>query len=275
MDLTGSIPSLSGWTPAGFIFHMSRSGSTLMAQMLAQAPAHLVLSEAGPLDGVLRARWRRPDLSDEERGAWLRWIVGALGQRRDDCQKRVFVKFDAWSVLDLALVRRAFPAVPWLFLYRDPVEVLASHAARLGAHLIPGILPPGLVGMSPADVASIPPVEYQARILARICEAALEHRDDPLATFVDHAQLPGFVVIDLPSVCSISLGAPEVDLMLQAAERDAKNPAIPFDHDRVRARGQAPPAVVEAAHRWLGPLHDRLQEARATQDERRRSAHAC
>ena len=46
-----------GLPPTGFIFHMSRCGSTLVAQMLAALPQNIVISEAGPVDAVLHANW--------------------------------------------------------------------------------------------------------------------------------------------------------------------------------------------------------------------------
>src|SRR5437660_536531 len=56
------IGSLEGWherspglAPSGFIFHMSRCGSTLVSQMLAALPRNVVVSEAGPLDSIARA----------------------------------------------------------------------------------------------------------------------------------------------------------------------------------------------------------------------------
>ncbi len=44
-----------GLMPSGFIFHMSRCGSTLVSQMLAALPENLVISEAAPLDRLARA----------------------------------------------------------------------------------------------------------------------------------------------------------------------------------------------------------------------------
>jgi hypothetical protein len=252
-----------GLPPAAFVFHMSRCGSTLIAQMLARAPEHLVLSEPRPIDHVLRAGWATPGVTDEDRSTWLRWIVGAMGQPRDVGQQRLFVKFDAWSVFDLAIVRRAFPDVPWLFVYRDPVEVLVSQSGRLGAHMIPGVLPPALLGMTAAQVACCPPTEYQARVLARICQAALDHRHDPLATFVEYRQLPGFVVSDLPDVCSFRLPEADIAPMLGVAGQDAKNPVVAFEDDRVRKQALASPALRRAADRWLAPLYDELEQARA------------
>ena len=46
--------------PSGFIFHMSRCGSTLAARMLAASPRNIVLSEADPIDSVLRATCATP-----------------------------------------------------------------------------------------------------------------------------------------------------------------------------------------------------------------------
>lgn len=173
--LCRAVDDQPGLPPAGFIFHMSRCGSTLLAQTLAAVPAHAVASEPGPLDAVLRAA------QDDRAVRWLRGMVGALGQARYEDQRRFFVKFDAWAVLDLDVLRRAFPGVPWIFLYRDPVEVLVSHARRPGAHVIPGLMKAERFGLDPR----MPRLEYAARALARICEAALARVDDPLATFVD------------------------------------------------------------------------------------------
>jgi hypothetical protein len=257
-----------GLPPAAFIFHMSRCGSTLVAQMLVAVAEHLVLSEAGPVDSVLRAHWASAGVGDDDRVTWLRWIVGALGQPRHARQRRLYLKLDAWSVLDLEIVRQAYPDVPWFFLYRDPVEVLVSQSRRMGAHVIPGVLPPALLGMTPAQATGLAPVEYQARVLARICEAALDHSDDPRATFVEYRQLPGPAVTDL---------APQADAapMLRAATRDAKNPALPFEQDRSTKQAQASSAQRAAADRWLVPLYERLEGARARQEALRNEAHAA
>jgi hypothetical protein len=250
-----------GLPPAGFVFHMSRCGSTLVAQMLAAVAEHLVLSEPGPIDSVLRARETNPDLTDAERVTWLRWIVGALGQGNDR-QTRLFVKFDAWSALELPLVRLAFPDVPCLFLFRDPVDVLVSQSRRYGAHVLPGVLPAGAFGMTPDAAARVPLVEYAARVLASICEAALEWEHDPLVTFADYADLPGLVLSDLLPAWSLALSEPDLARMAEAATRDAKNPSLAFDRDEAWRLGPPSPAVEAAAERWLTPAFERLRSAR-------------
>lgn len=71
-----------GLPPTGFIFHLSRCGSTLVSQMLAALPQNVVISEAAPIDALLRSRLRDHDVTDATRVAWLRWMMSALGQRR-------------------------------------------------------------------------------------------------------------------------------------------------------------------------------------------------
>lgn len=251
--LCRAVDDQPGLPPAGFVFHLSRCGSTLMAQALAAVRAHAVASEPAPLEGVLRA-------ADDARAVrWLRGMVGALGQARQDGQRRFFVKFDAWSTLHLAVVREAFPEVPWVFLYRDPVEVLVSHARRPGAHVIPGALGPDRFQLDPGT----PRLEYAARVLARICEAVLAHGDDPLSTFVDYEDLPNFLTDDLPRAWSLPLSVDDLARMAATARRDAKNPVLPFEDDRSSKQASATEGIRTAASRWLGPLYARLAEIRA------------
>src|SRR6478736_6559388 len=47
-----------GIEPSGFIFHLSRCGSTLLSRMLAALPRNVVVSEPPPVNAVLRADQR-------------------------------------------------------------------------------------------------------------------------------------------------------------------------------------------------------------------------
>ena len=113
-------------TPDGFVFHMSRCGSTLIARMLAALPEFSVINEAGPVDTLLRISSGAPE---QVRAAALRAMVGAFGRRPS---RRWFVKLSASSALDLPLFRRAFPAVPWIFVHREPAEVIGSQLRTRG-----------------------------------------------------------------------------------------------------------------------------------------------
>ena len=94
-EIAASQPALA---PTGFIFHMSRCGSTLLSQMLAASPANVVLSEAGPIDDILRGHFGRADIMEEQRVQWLRWLISVLAWRRHPAEQKVFIKFDCWHI---------------------------------------------------------------------------------------------------------------------------------------------------------------------------------
>ncbi len=139
---------LSEWrtpavAPTAFIYHASRCGSTLLSQMLAQLDDHIVISEPPALDSLLRS-----ELESEERRAALRGLLAAYGQRRHGDERALVIKLDAWNIGELALLRECFPETPWLFVYRDPLEIAVSHWRRAGMHMVPGMIgePGGLAG---------------------------------------------------------------------------------------------------------------------------------
>lgn len=238
-----------GLAPSGFVFHLSRCGSTLVSQMLAQSPRFLVLSEAGPIDAALRAT-----APESQRVEWLRTLVSALAQPRHG-ETHLFVKLDSWSVLHLALVERAFPGVPWIFLFRQPDEVLASQLRRSGVHCVPGVLPAELFGLTLETAVRLPREEYIGRVLARMCQAALDHASSPNGLFVDYTELPTFVLDRLPGHFGFTPTERERAQMLAAAGRDAKNPSIPFEP----GTDAVPAAAQEVATRLLDPLYERLR----------------
>jgi hypothetical protein len=236
-----------GLTPSGLVLHGSRCGSTLVAQMLGAVPQHLVLSEPPPIDQVLRL-----DAPDADRVRWLRAVVSALGRPRAE-ERASIVKLDAWSTRSLGLVRAAFPDVPWVFLFREPVDVLASHFRRRGAHMVPGALDPALFGFGPGEVERIPPEEYAARVLASIYEAALAHRDER-ALFLDYSQLPDAVAERIVPAFGLACDDGALARMREVAELDAKNPAVSFAPDALPVTT----ALRDAAERWVRPVYERL-----------------
>lgn len=251
-----------GLQPRGFIFHMSRCGSTLVSQMLAALPRNVVISEAGSIDSVLRANFREPSLTEEERAEWLRWTVSALGQRRSGDEECLFIKFDSWSVLDFPLIRRAFPFVPWIFLYRNPVEVLVSQLAHRGAHMVPGAIEPDLFGMTIEEVFEMRPEEYCARVLARICEGALRHQQSSGGMLINYDQLPDSVWTSVADFFGAGVSDADLETFRLVATLDAKNPGLGFETDSQAKQKKASDAVRVMAAKWLTPLYEQLEAAR-------------
>ena len=77
--------------PDGFIFHMSRCGSTLAAQMIAALPGAIVASEAIPIDSAVQLDHQIPGLPRDIHVRVLRAIVAAIGRNRTGDARRYVI----------------------------------------------------------------------------------------------------------------------------------------------------------------------------------------
>jgi hypothetical protein len=248
-----------GLAPTGLIFHMSRCGSTLVSQMLAALPQHVVLAEASPLDAALRA----PGVTEEQRITWFRGLVSALGQARNPKEKHLFIKLDSWHTLELPLIQRAFPDVPWIFLYRNPVEVVVSHVRQRGAQMVPGVLDPASFGLDLATAGQMAAEEYTARVLARICETVLDaHQKTGRGKLVNYSQLPAAITSKVAAFFGMAWSAEEGERMVAAAQFNAKNPSLFFVPDSAEKKQQATDRMRQAADTWVGSGYERLEALR-------------
>src|SRR5262245_31258002 len=124
--------------PTGFIFHSSRCGSTLVANACRSVSGSIVLSEAHAIDALVARFITDVDNPVKESlySVFLRGVVHALAQRRSADEQHLFIKFACCSFAQLERIKRIWPNVPWLFLYRDPVETIVSNMRDVPPWLI-------------------------------------------------------------------------------------------------------------------------------------------
>lgn len=240
--------------PAGFIFHTSRCGSTLAAQMFAALPRLAVISEAPAIDDVIQAGRVHLQVDVKEQAAWLRSIVAALGRRRGN-ETAYIVKLDSWHIHDLPLIRAAFPETPWVFLFRDPVEVLVSQMRSPGRFALPGAIDTAVLRLH-RDTLRLPAGEWAARVLAGYFEAAILHHGDPGGLFVNYRELPDAVWSRICPHFSLSPDEEELKLMRSAAQVDGKSPRQLFQPDSARKLEEATPLVRGLAERIMEPFRE-------------------
>jgi len=170
--------------PSALIFHISRCGSTLVAKALSRPEGHMMISQAGPLQHGFWAHatddWRRPLRSSPQLLTRLRTLVLALCRRRRGDERRAFMKFISWNVLYIDLIAAAVPEAACLFLYRDPIEVVASVRRQTTAVLQVRGQRQGafLSGASKEATATMSEEAYLASCYARYLETALSTRAD-------------------------------------------------------------------------------------------------
>lgn len=155
--------------PTGFIFHSSRCGSTLLANACKAIANSIVLSEANAIDKLI-ARFFT-DATDAVKqslySVFLRGVVHALGRRRTGTEQHLFIKFSCCSFAQIERIRRIWPNVPWIFLYRDPIETIVSNLADVPPWLMDNdrrVLA-SITGVSPEQVAEMRLEELCARTI--------------------------------------------------------------------------------------------------------------
>ena len=168
--------------PSGLIFHISRCGSTLTAKALSRPHGHMMVSQGGPLQygfwSHISQDWRRPVPADTDVLRRLRALVLALCRRRVGNETHAFVKFISWNVLYIDLICAAIPEAACLFLYRNPVEVVASVKRGTTAALqARGTRRASfLSGLSMDTLPQVSDGAYLSACYARYLEAALATR---------------------------------------------------------------------------------------------------
>lgn len=253
-----------GVKPSGFIFHLSRCGSTLITQMLATSDQHVVLSEPGPVDSVLHAHLRNPAVSNSERMTWAQAMVSAMMPAQDSGLKG-FIKFDSWHTAHLPLLKTAFPDVPMIFLYREPIEVLISQLARRGSQTIPGYYTATALGLDLMTAMQLSAEEYCSRILQKTCECVLADNTADSMLLINYTQLPEFVFKKILPFFGVTLSDTEIEQMKRSTTRDAKDPHFSFSPDSARKQSEATPELRAIIDRLVTPLYAELESIRLKQ----------
>jgi hypothetical protein len=186
-------------------------------------------------------------------------MIGALGQPRSGEERHVFVKLDSWPALALPLFRRAFPTEPWIFLYRDPLEILVSQLRRRGMHMVPG-LTGDIFGFEASQVTAAPEI-YCAQVLARICDGVLRDYRPDRALLVNYQELPAALWTAVMPHFRVPRTADDRAAMVDAAQYDAKSRRLRFSVDTDAKRNAATDQIRSAAQQLRG-LHARLDALR-------------
>src|SRR6185295_5078302 len=161
--------------PTGFIFHSSRCGSTLVSNACRAINNSIVLSEANAIDKLIVRFITDPgNIKTSLYSVFLRGVVHALAQRRTGQEEHLFIKFGCCSFAQVEQIKRIWPNVPWLFLYRDPVETIVSNLKDVPPWLLDNdrrVLA-SIVGKSSDEVAEMSLEELCARTIGSLFSTA-------------------------------------------------------------------------------------------------------
>jgi len=257
-------------------FHESRCGSTLVANsMIAMDPEkHRVYSESAPPVNAFHICGDYFDRCTQEQAATILEDTIYLMSRTDDVrEERVFFKFQSITSKAIPTFQMAFPEVPWMYVYRDPVQVMMSHVKddpllKRAICTKSRRSPPREIhaiakrhGRSGAD--DLEPSEYCAAHLAQLTEAAVKNLND-MAIPVPYDRLPAMM---WESIMPKILGRPLESFEIENLERisksyskqgKGKNKQGEFTGDSEQKEKKASDAVRNAAEEFLKESFDQL-----------------
>ena len=253
-----------GMAPCLLVFHVSRCGSTLFPQALAESAHHLAMSEPPPVDFLLREALVNGWLSPAQAIAALRAWMSAWAQRSDAASpalQSASLKIDAWNTGQAPLLMQAWPEALPVFLTREPLAVLVSQMQERAFYLVPGAFGPtfGLPGLSLLEQATMPPEQYCARMLGRIYADMARVADPAQALVLDHAQLPEAIEqLVLPRL-SWQPDAKAMQALRERLSRHGKRPHEPFAQDTDNKHAKANAALRALAEQWMATHYQQLR----------------
>jgi hypothetical protein len=215
--------------PSGFIFHESRVGSTLIANLLASDPFALVFSESTP---IANAILHCTSCNHEKQVQLFRDVLTLMG--RSPIHNRMFVKFQSITTTKINIALEAFPDTPWAFVFRRPVQTMMSHLdPAKGMSSAPCLrskrAPPQQVRnvIDSVEGAKISNDAWCAAHLNMLCEFALEAfskfnataEGSQRALFLNYDSLPGVV----PRVLLPFFGVVPLEFQISKMEEEAKH----------------------------------------------------
>ena len=260
---------LNSVPPTGFIFHSSRCGSTLVANACRAVANSIVLSEANAIDKLI-ARFFTDAADDRVKeslySVFLRGVVHALGQRRNGNEKHLFIKFACTSFAQLERIRRIWPHVPWLFLYRDPVETIVSNVNDPPTWLLDDdwrVLA-SIIGVSPSQVAAMSLEERCARSIGSFYAQALANNQSLL---LNYNQLSVPVISSVLEFFKVSPSPQELEAIARAGGVYSKEVSgtRPFVADSSAKQKLASNSILKAAAAWSNEAYQRLEQKRLNQ----------
>src|SRR6185369_2458131 len=248
--------------PTGFIFHSSRCGSTLIANACRAVSNSIVLSEANPIDKLI-ARFITDAANDEVKvslySVFLRGVIHALGQRRTGDETHLFIKFACCSVSQIERIRRIWPNVPWLFLYRDPIETIVSNMSDV---------PPWLMDNDRRVLASIigddsemSLEELCARTIGSLYSTAYKLADAN-SMLLNYKQLSVPVIANVLNFFKVDLSTEELETIARTCEVYSKQGTRAFVADTDTKQRLASDLVREMSEHWASEPYRLLEQKR-------------
>jgi len=216
--------------PTAIIFHVSRCGSTIMSQTLANNISHIVLSEVPFFDDIIRT----PLLDDNQRIDLLKDVIKLYSQPRNGHGNKVFIKTDSWHIMFYKQLRQMYPNVPFILLYRNPAEVVRSLNKKPGWHCIPQFVAPEFLHIKEPVVTVTDFYDYPIKVISKYLEGFIQVMDaDANAFLFNYNEGMLTVAEDIFNAIDIPFTEAAREQMKERLTYHSKTPGIHFSAEPV------------------------------------------
>jgi hypothetical protein len=217
--------ALDAVPPTAFIFHVSRCGSTLLAQLLGLHEQHIVLAETPFLDELLRLPFKDKSADAALIQEALPAAIRLYGQKRRGDEKHLFIKADSWHLCFYRQLRALYPTVPFILLYRSPDEVILSQRRRRGMQSVQGIIEPEIFGFDTEAIKYDTLDDYMVKVLECYFTIMLKiTQEDPHSMLVNYKEPILSTMQQIATFTGIAIGKNELEQMKERSRYHAKYP---------------------------------------------------
>jgi hypothetical protein len=250
--------------PSCLIVHMTRCGSTLLANSFRAAADCTVVSEAASIGRVLG--WiGSPSRHWASVGArFITPVLGAFAAYHGFCRRHIVIKCGNEGLHAVSALRSRWPRVPCIILVRNPVEVLISNVQTPSRMFLDWKESPRrtLFGVPPHEAAAEGAIGFYSWALGRFCIQAADVLDE-YCRVVDYTELNAERILDLMRFCKLSLDPERENAFWQGFRADAKRSTVDFQDDSLLKRQSAPEAAHRNARTWIERPYNELRRRAA------------
>jgi hypothetical protein len=264
--------------PTGFVFHESRCGSTLAANSLAamNPEAHRVYSESSPPISAAKAcGLDGKDCPDGRAVELLRDVIYLMGRTNDVHEKRLFFKIQSIGTKYLPIFLEAFPDTPWIFVYREPVQIMMSQFAQgieraNCVHQLKDVPKYRIDAMKDdkKELDLLTPVEKCAMHLSLLCESAMQglFESSMVGRPVNYENLvQNLIAHVIPDHFKITMTNEGEENILKVGSQYSKGRGTrhkEWKEDSIEKDRLATPEIREASKYFLQELYEKMEEER-------------
>lgn len=215
-DIVNFSKQLPKVQPSGFIFHLSRCGSTLVSRSYARLERCRVLSESPLLTQLLLD----PTLDVEQKSVALKLCINLQGRLYGE-EQHLIIKWNAWDLQFWPQIRMLYPEVPVLLLIRNPVEIMASQQKLTGFHMVRHLMSgwfPELQMLS----ANTSIFSYQCAVLRLLLQHSVNVSGQNGVMILDYKNLLPAISVDVAAWFSLNLSLEEIQILTQSQKLHSK-----------------------------------------------------